>query len=257
LSVTADFNLTTHEVFSEIKIPPKMPFFVRVDGRDFHAVAETLKVERPYDRKFARCFVKVAKAVFQEGFDPVLAYTFSDEVNILFIKEAPFGGRIEKINSVLAGVASSSFTLAIAAIYKRNLVMAFDSRVILAPEKLIISYLNWRQKMTWRNHLNASAYWLMKKLGYKSREAQERLGGLKAEEIQGLLFTHGINLNETPLWQGRGILIYKKPYEKLGRTGKTVTRMRLMENWNLPLFSTHRGQLLIQQLVKRARQSKS
>jgi tRNA(His) 5'-end guanylyltransferase len=257
LALTADFDLTTHEVFSEIKIPPKMPFFVRLDGRDFHVVAETLKVERPYDRKFARCFVNVAKAVFQGGFDPVLAYTFSDEVNILFVKEALFGGRVEKINSVLAGVASSAFTLAIATVFKWNLIVAFDSRVIPVQENLIHLYLNWRQRMAWRNHLNASAYWLMQKLGHKPREAQEKLRGLKAEEIHNFLFTHGINLNETPLWQGRGVLIYKKPYEKFGRTGEIVTRMRLTENWNLPLFSTRRGHLLIQQLVKWARQSKS
>lgn len=257
MSLSAEFDLTTYEIYSEIKIPSKIPFFVRLDGRDFHAVAETLKVERPYDRKFAKCFVRVAKAIFQGGFDPVLAYTFSDEVNILFVKEPLFGGRIEKINSVLASLASSSFTLAVATIYKRNLVLAFDSRVILVPDDLIISYLNWRQKMAWRNHLNASAYWLMKKLGYNSREAQEKLRGLKAEEIHSLLFAHGINLSETPLWQGRGVLIYKKPYEKLGQMGKVVTRMRLTENWNLPLFSSERGQLLIRQLVEQARQTKS
>lgn len=52
--------------------------------------------------------VKVSKDLFNE-FAPVFIYTFSDEISIL-LDNIPFNGRIEKINSVVASFAASSFT---------------------------------------------------------------------------------------------------------------------------------------------------
>ncbi|MEM2954309.1 MAG: tRNA(His) guanylyltransferase Thg1 family protein [Candidatus Bathyarchaeia archaeon] len=244
-----------NEIFSHLKIARDMPFFVRLDGRRFQAVSDAVEAMKPFDEKFAQCLVASGKAIYEGDFNPALVYVASDEVNALFLSDAPFDGRIEKINSVLASLVSSTFSLAIAQHFKKALPVAFDSRVSICAKNKIIDYLCWRQLNLWRNHNNAYAYWLHRKIGHTPLETAKILKGLKADELHEKLFQYGINLAETPAWQRRGILIYKEPYQK--KSGRLrVVRWRIKENWNLPLFSSQEGQTLIHQILKLTTQKK-
>jgi len=240
------------EVFSTLHVPPDNSFFVRLDGRQFQAVSEKLKTEKPFDKKFAKCLVASGKAVFLENLNPTLIYVASDEINAFFAYAAPFNGRVEKINSVLAGIVSSAFSLNVLKLFGKPLTVAFDSRIIIIPKEKSVEYLTWRQMDTWRNHNNAYAYWLLRQLGRAPREAAKTLTGMKTEELHQLLFQHGVNLAKTPAWQRRGILVYKKPYQKLLET-QSVTRWRIQENWNLPIFSSADGKALVQQVLEWAK----
>jgi len=239
---------TKNEVFSKLQIPPDTPFFVRLNGRRFQAVSEKLKAEKPFDKKFANCLVTSAKAIFQENFNPALIYVASDEINALFTHAAPFGRRVEKIDSVLAGAVSSAFSLNALKLFQTSLTVAFDSRIVIVPEEKSVEYLTWRQLDAWRNHNNAYAYWLLRKLRHKPKDAAKTLKGLKAEELHQLLFQHGVNLAKTPAWQRKGVLIHRRPHLKQLET-RTVTRWRVVENWNLPVFSSKEGKALIQQIM--------
>lgn len=132
-------NWPKSEIFSETCVPPETPFFVRLDGWRFRKLAETIKAEKPFDEKFAKCLVSSGKILFKEGFNPALIYVASDELNILFIDAAPFRGRIEKINSVLSSLVSSAFSLSLQKFFNKKQVAAFDSRIIIASntEKII------------------------------------------------------------------------------------------------------------------------
>jgi len=237
------------EVFSRLQIPPDTPFFVRLNGRRFQAASEKLKVEKPFDKKFAKCLAKSGKAIFQENLNPGLIYVASDEVNVLFAYGAPFNRRVEKINSVLAGIVSSAFSLNALKLFHKPLTVAFDSRIIMTSREKSVEYLTGRQLDTWRNHNNAYAYWLLRKLGHKPKDASKTLQGLKSEELHQLLFQHGVNLAKTPAWQRRGVLIYKQPYQKQLEP-HPVTRWRVVENWNLPVFSSTEGKAFIHQVME-------
>ncbi len=244
-------DLSEHEIFSQLQIPPGTPFFVRLDGRRFQAISEKIGVEKPFDEGFSKCLTAAAVAVFQ-GFQPALVYVASDEINVLFLYTAPFRRRVEKIDSVLAGLASSMFSLNVLKIFRKKMAVAFDSRIVISSSENILEYLSWRQLEAWRNHNNAYAYWILRKKGRKPSEAAEMLKGLKTRELHDLLFRHGVNLARTPDWQRKGILIYREPYQK--RVGKqAVTRKRILENWNLPLFSSKEGQTLIQRALEWAK----
>ena len=243
------FNPSEREIFSKLRIPPDVPFFVRLDGRRFRAVSERVSAEKPFDERFARCLTAAARALFQGNLNPALVYVASDEINVLFLYTAPFMRRVEKINSVLAGTASSAFSLSALKLFKKELVVAFDSRVAITPSENISKYLSWRQGEAWRNHNNAYAYWLLRKMGHRPSEAAEMLKGLKTRDLHELLFRHDINPAQTPSWQRRGILIYREPYQKPVGEG-AVTRRRIVENWNLPLLSSTEGQGLIQQVLE-------
>ena len=64
-------------------------------------------------------------------------------------------------------------------------------------------------------------------------------GFLRFLEIQ-IVFRHGINFNELPAWQKRGIGALWEHVERVGtdpRTGKQVTstRRKLAVQWELPM----------------------
>lgn len=238
------------EIFSKTTVPLETPLFLRLNGWKFRALADTIGAEKPFDERFARCLVNSGKALFGKGFNPTLVYVVSDELNVLFNGKAPFNGRVEKIDSVIPSLVSSAFSIQLQETFRIGVIVAFDSRIVIAQnDEKIIEYLTWRQTNAWRNHNNAYAYWLLRKLGYKPSETAKKLKGMRTEELHELLFKHGINLAKTPHWQRRGILIYKKPYQK--RIAKqNVTRWKIIDNWDLPLFSSEKGTKLIQLILE-------
>jgi len=240
-----------YEVYSRIQVPPETPFFVRLDGWRFKAVSEKLGAKKPFDKRFAECLVHSAKTLFQNNLNPKLVYIVSDELNAFFRDAVPFRRRVEKINSVLSSSASAAFALRARELFGKEVNVAFDSRVVVLPLERTISYLIWRQQNGWRNHNNAYAYWLHRKIGYKPSEIAKILEGLKTRDLHELLFRHGINLSETPVWQRRGILVYKEPYHR--KAGKQlVTRWRIKEEWELPQFSSPEGRKLIETVLNYA-----
>jgi len=239
------------EVFSTLQVPPDNSFF-RLNGRRFKAVSEKLKTEKPFDKKFAKCLISSGKAIFQENINPALIYVASDEINVLFAYIAPFNRRVEKINSVVAGMVSSAFSLNALKLFGKSLTVAFDSRIVITPEQKSVEYLNWRQMDAWRNHNNAYAYWLLRQLGRTSKDAAKTLRGMKTEELHQLLFQRGVYLAKTPTWQRRGVLVYKQPYAKKLET-HSVTRWRIRENWNLPVFSSADGKAFVQRVLQWAK----
>jgi len=250
-------NLEFQEAYSQLRVPSGLPFFVRLDGRRFQAVAEELKAQKPFDKRFAKCLVAAAKAIFKSNLNPVLIYQASDELNILYAYQAPFNQRIEKLNSILASTASSAFSLAALKQYSKPIPVAFDSRIVVTPKEKLHQYLAQRQLDLWRNHNNAYAYWLLRQKGHTPTQAAEKLKKLKTQQLHELLYQHGMNPAKTPAWQRRGILIYKEPYQKQAKnhTGKTITttRRRLKQNWNPPQFTTQQGKTLIQKIISWAK----
>lgn len=236
------------EIYTEIKVYP--PLIVRADGRNFKRLLNNF--EKPYDERFAKGMVEAATIFFEKsGFDPKLAYIFSDEIN-LFFTHVPFKGRIEKLDSVIAGFLASALTITLD--FKE--VLAFDARVIpVCRGEDVWEYLVQRQAEAWRNHVNAYGYYGLREAGLSEEEAEEQLKGMKALDVHEMLFHRGINLNETPKWQRRGVLIAKERYEKEGynpRTAQkvTATRYRIVQLWDLPLFGSEEGRKLINELIK-------
>lgn len=243
-------NWPKNEIFSKTCIPPETPFFIRLDGWRFRKLSETIKAEKPFDEKFAKCLVSSGKILFRKGFNPALIYVAGDELNILFINVIPFSGRIEKLNSVLACLVSSACSLSLQKFFNKKQVVAFDSRIVITSSmEKIIEYLSWRQMNTWRNHNNAYAYWVFRKMGYKPAEIAKKLKGLKTKDFHEIMFKQGVNLAKTPQWQRKGILIYKQPFLKKTENS-LVERWKIKEDWYLPLFTTNDGAELIRRILE-------
>lgn len=242
------YKTRDREIYAEIKAIT--PLFVRADGRNFKRVLSNFG--KPYDKRLAKGIAKAVELLFLEsGFNPILAYIFSDEINLYF-EEVPFKGRIEKLDSVLASFLASAITL----VLEFKDAIAFDARVIpVCRENDVLEYLAQRQAEAWRNHVNAYGYYGLQDKGLSEKEAEVRLKGMKAADVHELLFRIGLNLNETPKWQRRGILIARQRHEKEVYDPKlaekvTATRYKVVSLWDPPLFRSEDGRNLIHQLVE-------
>ena len=170
------------------------------------------------------------------GFRVVYGYTESDEISLLFHRDASeFGRKTRKLNSILAGEASAKLSLAL------GQVGVFDCRISRLPRAdLVVDYFRWRAEDAHRNALNAHCYWLLRGAGKSARDATSRLVGLSVAEKNELLFAAGVNFNELPTWQRRGIGVYWRQEAKEGQNplpGETTTALRrqLLVDLDLPM----------------------
>jgi tRNA(His) 5'-end guanylyltransferase len=248
--------MENREIFSTITSLP--PVFVRLDGRAFHRLADCLGLEKPFDEFFHKAMVIASTTLVTEsGLNPDFAYTFSDEISLYFSK-LPFSGRVEKIDSVAASYAASSFTLALGG----TTLAAFDARVIPATPAWAVEYMANRQAEAWRNHINAYCQQALIEEGMDARKAAEKLRGLQAKDLHEMMHIRGFNLATTPAWQRRGTLIYKRLTEKEGYnpiTQETVIaeRSAVVAESELPLFTSPEGKAFLERVLGGAERSGS
>jgi len=189
-------------------------------------------------------------------FNASLAYTFSDEINVLFTQFNMFNRRLEKINSIMAGFTSSLVQNLLSKRFMKDFTVSFDCRVIpLTSLDRALEYLTWRQNEAYRNCFNAYAYYTLISRGNKSpTEASDKLRRMKIEEIKILLSGYNVNPQEIPKWQYRGILVHWEKYLKKGFNPKdgryeTAERRRVKVDWSPPHFGSKDGKTVIRKLL--------
>lgn len=222
------------EYFHGLRILPGTWPVIRVDGKGFTKFTEA-RYEKPFDERFSQCMVKTAEALLV-ALSGVYAYTESDEISVLLPREWDLYDRaVEKAISISAGIASSTFAQLCGD------AVVFDSRLWLgASEQLVVDYFRWRQADASRCALNGWAYWTLRKNGESARAATRALYGKSVNEKHELLFSRGVNFNDTPMWQRRGIGLHREFYAKVGfdpvrNAPVTTARRRLKIDRELPM----------------------
>lgn len=226
-----------YEVYSSLKVPKNSKIIVRLDGRSFHKLAEDLNLKKPYDENFYKVMADVCSDLFKE-FSPSFVYTFSDEISLL-LEKIPFDGRVEKINSVMASFASSSFVMHYDVDFKKP--PSFDSRVVPIGDDDIVKYFRWRQDESWKNCVASYGIHFLKSK-YSNGEANDKINGLKSSDIHELLYQNGINLNDVETYKKRGIAVYRKNKKVVGFNKKENReqisyRTYTYVDWEVPKFN--------------------
>jgi len=87
---------------------PGLPVYARIDGRAFHTFCRGLK--KPFCYELVETMQEVTKFLVEET-HAQLGYVQSDEISLcwLDIDKAPFDGKLFKLQSVLASLATSKF----------------------------------------------------------------------------------------------------------------------------------------------------
>jgi tRNA(His) 5'-end guanylyltransferase len=215
------------EIYSQLRVRP--PFIIRADGRGFSKLLSSF--EKPYDESFARSMASSVMKLFTEsGLSPRFAFMFSDEVSLLFTDE-PFGGRLEKLDSVIPAFLSGALSLSL------GFAVSMDSRAVIICRDEISRYLQEGQDEAWRNHVFSLAFYTLVQEGASHEGAMSKLRGLPERSLHEMLYSRGINAAKSPSWQRRGIMIYRM-------------QDRLIEAWEIPLFNEDEGKQLLQALLQ-------
>lgn len=222
-----DTRMRVFETANDLSVLPGVYAVARLDGRSFTRLTkEVHDFQKPFDPRFRDMMVATTRYLMAEtGMCFAYGYTQSDEISLLFSPgEETFGGKLRKLGSVLAGEASAKFTSLLGD------VAAFDCRISQLPrQKLVVDYFRWRSEDAHRNSLSAHCYWALRKVGASAGEATSELQGRSVADKNELLFSHGINFNELPPWQRRGVGVVWEAYEKAGvnpKTGETAVALR-------------------------------
>lgn len=229
---------------------PEVYIVARLDGRGFTRLTkELLPLERPFDETFRDAMIETVSHLMNCGFKVTYGYCQSDEISILFDKnENGFGRKTRKLLSVLSGEASAKFTS------KMGVMGIFDCRIIPLPtEQPVVDYFRWRAEDASRNALNAWCYWTMRKNGASVAEATKNLEGKSIADKNEFLFENGINYNDLPAWQKRGIGIRYDTVETSAVNPKTeniVSTVRRKLNIEMTLPMNIEYELMIRRIIK-------
>jgi tRNA(His) guanylyltransferase len=227
-------RLRAAECFHTLRVPPATWPVLRVDGRGFSRLTEA-RFDKPFDERFHQLMCQTAQALVTD-LGALLAYTESDEISVLLPRDTDlFDREVEKLVSISASIAASTFSVALGA------AAQFDSRIWVGGQpEMVGDYFRWRQADAGRCGLNGWAYWTLRKAGRSVASATGQLEKLSVGDKNELLFQHGVNFNDLPAWQKRGTALYWELFTKEGldpRTGQTVSavRRRVAIDRDLPL----------------------
>jgi tRNA(His) guanylyltransferase len=185
----------------EHRFMPLLPIIVRVDGRAFHSYTRGLK--RPYDNEFIECMVETTKDLVKET-NALVGYTQSDEISLLlhsssYDSQVYFDGKIFKIVSMTAAVASHRFMYYAKTFLDKTNVAMFDSRAFQVPnETEAANYFLWRERDATRNSILSAGY---------SEYSPSQMHKKNTSEIQEMLHDRGINWNDYPNKFKRGTFV--------------------------------------------------
>lgn len=199
-----------------------IPLLARLDGRAFHTFTRGMR--RPYDEAMSRSMIETARYLVGKT-HAAIAYTQSDEISLAWFhpgteSELLFGGRFQKLTSVLAGMASVSFYKEIsfrmpARVHDNP---HFDCRVWQVPTLAdAIDAFVWREDDATKNSITMAA---------QSVCSHRELQGKHTGEMQEMLHQHGINWNDYPAFFKRGTYLQRKTSQ---RTLTEPERMRIPE----------------------------
>jgi len=251
-----DAKLRVFETAHDHCVLPGIHIVARLDGRGFTRLTkEVHQFEAPFDERFRDLMVATTEHLMDCGFRMLFGYTQSDEISLLFHpQDESFHRKLRKLNSVLAGEASAKFSLLLGA------MGCFDCRISQLPSvELVCDYFRWRNEDAHRNALNAHCYWMLRQQGKNESVAVKLLLGMSVADKNELLFQNGINFNELPNWQKRGVGAFWEIYKKPGKNPKTgeevmAERRRLKCELELPMKDEYSR--FISELLSTASQSR-
>lgn len=177
-------RMKQYEAVNDRYLVPKIPFIIRVDGKNFSTYTRGFK--KPFDKIMGKTMREVTTKLCEEIPGAVLGYTQSDEITIIckytdrIVSQAWFNGRVRKIETIAASKATkwfnklftenvmnyeiefrqkvSSYDIDKDAYRKYDTVLRkkagmaeFDARVFNVPEWDCINNIIWRQQDAIRN----------------------------------------------------------------------------------------------------------
>lgn len=216
-----------------IKLKPKTPVIIRLDGKAFHTFTRGL--DKPFDKDLSDIMQYTAMKLAEELQNVKFIYSQSDEISILLTDwdnpntDTWYGYRVQKMTSVSASIATLAFNEKVLdttskywslmmtkdipwedeKLYKEKYDLwkskkfnaLFDSRVFNLDKEEVSNYFLYRYKDAKRNSAQALA---------QSEFSQKQLAGVSCPDmIEMVKEKTGVDYNELSSLQKVGFAIYK------------------------------------------------
>jgi len=187
---------------------PRLPVVARIDGKGFSRF--TLGLSRPYDERLVRLMVETTKFLVEES-NARIGYTQSDEISLVFDGASDglfFEGKIHKMVSVLASMATGKFNLLLPSLIPEKSPLAFfDCRVWVVPSREeAVNALIWRELDASKNSISMAA-----RCFYSHKQLYKKNGA----EMQEMMFQKGQNWNDYPSFFKRGTYVQRRKRVKV------------------------------------------
>lgn len=177
-------------VHTETSLVPKIPVYVRIDGRSFHTFTRGLV--KPFDPDFAWTMKEVTKHLHDKT-NAFISYVQSDEISLCYLEPSkmPFETRLFKLESVLAGMASAAFCVYGSKTKLKDriekFIPHFDCRVCQMPLEEIPNMLLFREHDCLKNAITLVAL-----EHFSNKQIHKKNGDEKIEMLKSI----GVNFNK-------------------------------------------------------------
>lgn len=137
---------------------PMLPVYARIDGRSFSRF--TRDFARPFDERISKAMIETTKGLVDHTHARI-SYTQSDEISLVWLGDTYesgifFDGKIMKMASVLAGLATALFINALPSYGER--LPHFDCRVLQLPNRAeATNMFLWRELDATKNAISMAA----------------------------------------------------------------------------------------------------
>lgn len=190
-------------------ILPEVHVVLRLEGDRFGRLRarEDLHLESPFDPRFGKWMLQVAAGVLGDYPQARVAFVGGDEISILFGRGAEgFGPGGFRFAIRVAGQATGRLSLLVGE------VATFLPRLYQLPsDDWAVRYFLWRQSELVAYALDRYCRVTLARSGLDEAAGRRVLTGLSIDEKREVLSEHGIDIDATPAWHRRGVLVWRKP----------------------------------------------
>lgn len=232
---------SNYEDITRFYLPKRTHTIIRVDGKAFHTITKNMK--RPFDLYFMCAMAKTALNMCQQIQGVIFAYVQSDEISLLLTDynkittQTWFGGNLQKMCSVSAGIATYYFNKHITTLMRPSEIenskspIVFDSRVFTIPDPVEVeNYFIWRQQDATRNSLQSVT---------QSHYSHKELHGKDASQLHDMIHDKEDNWSNYSIPCKRGTMIQKYIHHANSLEPKTYFE----RNNKIPIFTQDRNYL--------------
>lgn len=203
-----------------------LPIVARIDGRSFSAWTRKNGFDKPYADHLAGYMQRTAVGLVQ-GTRALVGYTQSDEITLMWYHPEPetqafFGGKVHKLTSVLASMATGLFIREWVKTEGRTMLdspenlPSFDCRVFGLPSiEEAANCFVWRAKDCFRNAIQAFA---------QSKYSHKDLQGLTTAQVLDMIRPHGFE--QSPAWYRHGMFVVWEIVEEVDVPTDIVFKIR-------------------------------
>lgn len=167
--------------FTSAYVPIDQILCVRIDGKGFSKFTKGFK--KPFDDRLGSVMVRTMKKLVEDTHASI-GYTQSDEITLIYTpgekaSEYMFGGKVSKINSIIASMATVHFNYGLSAYIEHDKPAFFDCRAWSVPDLAEASnVLLWRVQDARKNSISSLFRWTA---------GHSKMHGLSGDEMKALL----------------------------------------------------------------------